>query len=203
MKSKFCKQRRDMLKGTATLAGATAVVALSGGVKTFAQSLDTEKGIPVAGDKLAYTGGPKKGQQVAVADIVAGARPVQAVALDPKTGKPRMHEGDSDKATVLIYRAAPDKIPADMKSMTTGGVMAYSAVCTHFGCILTDWNATKHWFQCPCHDATFDPLNDGENTGGARTRALPEVPIKAVNGKLVVAGQPTSYIGVKRGGMPG
>jgi rieske iron-sulfur protein len=198
MKAKFCKQRRDLLKGTATVACASAVVALGGGVKAFAQGDAQDKGVPIAGDPLIYLDGCKKGQEVAEADVVLNARALIVVAQDPSTGKPRENDGDTDKATVLLYRAAPDKIPATMSDGTVNGIVCYSDVCTHLGCMLTDWNA-KNEPQCPCHDATFNLLNEGENTGGATCRPLPQIPIKAVNGKLVVAGKPTGYIGVKRG----
>jgi rieske iron-sulfur protein len=200
MKSKFCKERRDLLKGTATVACASAVVALGGGTKAFAQGAGKEKGIPVAGDPLIYLDGAKKGQPVAVADVVKDAPAIMVVAQDPATGKPRMHEGDSDKASVLLYRVDPSKISEGTKATdTVDGIVCYSAVCTHLGCMLVDWHAETKEPICPCHDAQFDLLDEGKNTAGARTRALPQIPIKAVNGNLVVDGEPTGYIGVKRG----
>jgi Rieske Fe-S protein len=52
---------------------------------------------------------------------------------------------------------------------------------------------------CPCHDAIFDPLQGGKNTGGATSRTLPHFPIKSDGGKIVVSDVPSSYVGVKRG----
>ena len=36
-----------------------------------------------------------------------------------------------------------------------GSFTAFSAACTHMGCI-TDWNASQHTFDCPCHNGRFD-----------------------------------------------
>jgi Rieske Fe-S protein len=72
-------------------------------------------------------------------------------------------------------------------------------VCPHLGCLLADWDASGKRFKCPCHDATFDPLKEGQNVSGPKVRELPYIPINAVDGKLVVAAKPTGYIGVKRG----
>jgi len=78
-----------------------------------------------------------------------------------------------------------------------GNIVCYSAVCTHLGCMLTDFSP-KNEFMCPCHDATFDPLHAGANTGGATSRPLPILPIRVADGKLVVADKFIGYVGVKR-----
>jgi rieske iron-sulfur protein len=94
----------------------------------------------------------------------------------------------------------PAKLAGDMKVDTVDGVMAYSAVCPHLGCLLSNWDAATRQFACPCHDATFDPLKEGENTGGPATRTLPHIPLKAqADGKLEVSAQIVGWIGVKRG----
>jgi len=200
MKSKFSKQRRDLLKGTCTLAAASAVVSLGGvTTKAFAQGTQS-KGVPVAGDPLIYFDGDKKGQDVAVADVVKDAPAIIVVAKDPATGKPREVDGDPDKAKVLLYRSSPEKISEETKSEgIVDGIVCYSAVCTHLGCMLDDWNKELQEPMCPCHDATFSLLEAGKNTGGATSRSLPQIPIKDEGGKLVVAGKPSGYVGVKRG----
>ena len=86
-----------------------------------------------------------------------------------------------------------------MKGDTVEGISCYSAVCPHLGCLLADWDASGKLFKCPCHEATFDPVKEGQNISGPHVREIPYIPIKAVDGKLVVAGKPTGYIGVKRG----
>jgi Rieske Fe-S protein len=199
MKSKFSKERRDVLKTGCTLAGATALGAVGGSLNAFAAggrgTQPQPPGAPERHDELVYADGPKKGQDVMVADIVADAPPVTAQAKDPASGKIR----DSEKAMVLLYRtSAPDKIAVDIRGDTFEGILAYSALCTHQGCQLTDWDAAGKQFSCPCHKGTFDPLQGGTNTGGQKTRDLPQIPVKGEEGKLIVSDAIMSWIGVKR-----
>jgi rieske iron-sulfur protein len=198
MKSDFSEDRRDMLKSTCTLVGATALVSVGGSVSAFAAGgampQSQASNVPKTGDTFVFTDGPQKGQPVSVKDVVVDAPPITVQAWDTAAGAVR----DSDNSTVLLYRVAPEKIPADLLPDTVEGVMAYSAVCTHLGCMLANWDPSKQ-FICPCHDALFDPLQNGKNTGGATSRTLPQFPLKAVDGKLVVADKPSGYVGVKRG----
>jgi rieske iron-sulfur protein len=196
MKSKFSKERRDVLKGACVMAGATALVSIGGSVPAFAQE---QKDVPQAGDVFVFTSGPKKGSIVMVNDVVLNANPLSVQAATPD-GKPR----EGDNCTALLYRVATAKVPSDMTSDTVDGVMAYSAVCTHQGCMLTDLHqpddaVNAFGFICPCHDAIFDPLQDGKNVAGAVSRTLPHFPIKSDGGKIVVSDAPSGYVGVKRG----
>lgn len=200
--SKFSQERRDALKSTCRLVTVTALASCAG-VRAFAAGgampLPQSKGVPQVGDTFVFSAGPNKGKGVMVADVALDARPLMAVAQDPSTGKLEEDAGDTDHATVLLYRVAPDSYPADMKGDTVEGISCYSAMCTHLGCLLSDWDASGKLFKCPCHDATFDPVKEGQNISGPRSREIPHIPIKAVDGKLVVAAKPTGYIGVKRG----
>ncbi len=49
-------------------------------------------------------------------------------------------------------------------STPTSGVKAYSAVCTHLGCIV-DYDATSSQIVCPCHDGHFNPASGGVVSG--------------------------------------
>jgi rieske iron-sulfur protein len=194
--SKFSKERRDVLKGACVLAGATAVVTIGGSVPAFAD----QKDVPQVGDVFVFTDGAKKGQVVMAADIPVDLTKVVTVQAATPDGKPR----EGDNYTVVLFRCAPDQVPADMKSETVDGIMAYSAVCTHQGCMMTEVHQKSEAVNafgiiCPCHDAIFDPLQDGKNTGGAVSRVLPHFPIKSDGGKLVVSDAPSGYVGVKRG----
>ena len=198
MSTQFNEQRRDLLRSTCTLAGAAAVVSVGWILRAFAAGgampTPQARGIPLAGDVFVFTEGPNKDNVVMVNNVVATAPPLIVQAKDP-AGAMR----ESDNSTVLLYRVSPDKISADMKADTVEGIMAYSAVCTHLGCMLSNWDAATKQFLCPCHDALFDPLKEGANTGGATSRTLPHFPVKSVDGKLVVADKPSGYVGVKRG----
>ncbi len=53
------------------------------------------------------------------------------------------------------------------------GVTAFSAICTHLGCIVA-WDATAKTIHCPCHDGQFNPAN------GAVISGPPPSPLPAV-----------------------
>lgn len=56
---------------------------------------------------------------------------------------------------------------------TEGGVKAYSAVCTHLGCIV-GYDSTIAHIVCPCHDGHFNPAS------GAVISGPPPQPLKPV-----------------------
>ena len=47
---------------------------------------------------------------------------------------------------------------------TTAGVKAYSAVCTHLGCIV-GYDSTLGHIVCPCHDGHFNSTSGGVISG--------------------------------------
>ncbi len=53
---------------------------------------------------------------------------------------------------------------------TTAGVKAYSAICTHLGCIVA-WDGAVNLIVCPCHDGRFNP------TTGAVVSGPPPAPL--------------------------
>lgn len=69
---------------------------------------------------------------------------------------------------------------------TPQGLRAFSAVCTHFACIVK-WEAAKGQIYCPCHDGYFDPL-DGHVVSGPPPLALTPIPVNIVNNEIFVGG---------------
>jgi Rieske Fe-S protein len=197
MDSKFIQGRRDLLKSSCVLAGTAALITAGGSLPAYAEP---QKDAPQIGDVFVFASGPKKGSVVMVDDVVLDANPLSVVAKDPNGA---VREGDN--FTALLYRVAKDKVPADMAADTVGGLMAYSAMCTHQGCVMTDLHkpidAVDHAFGfiCPCHDAIFDPLQEGKNTGGATSATLAYFPIKSDGGKIVISGLPSAHVGIKKG----
>ncbi|MFF5568684.1 Rieske (2Fe-2S) protein [Streptomyces sp. NPDC012623] len=63
-----------------------------------------------------------------------------------------------------------------------GQYKAFSAQCTHAGCLLGKLEGTVG--DCPCHGSKFD-VTTGEVLHGPATAPLPEVPVTAAGGKLV------------------
>jgi nitrite reductase/ring-hydroxylating ferredoxin subunit len=54
-----------------------------------------------------------------------------------------------------------------------GGVKAFSAVCTHLGCIV-GYDSTSKQIICPCHDGHFNPIS------GAVISGPPPAPLKPI-----------------------
>lgn len=63
------------------------------------------------------------------------------------------------------------------------GFRAFSAVCTHLGC-LVKWDAPKGEFLCPCHAAVFD--KDGRVVSGPPPAPLPEFAVIEMDEKVFV-----------------
>ncbi|MCB5166805.1 Rieske (2Fe-2S) protein [Streptomyces bambusae] len=63
-----------------------------------------------------------------------------------------------------------------------GQYKAFSAQCTHAGCVLDKIEDGEG--NCPCHRSRFD-VTTGKVIQGPATDPLPAVPVKAVGGKLI------------------
>ena len=68
---------------------------------------------------------------------------------------------------------------------TQDGLKAYSAVCTHFACIVM-WNPEINQIACPCHAGFFDPL-DGSVISGPPPIGLEKLHIDNLNGEIYVS----------------
>ena len=60
---------------------------------------------------------------------------------------------------------------------------AFSAICTHLGC-LVDWRKDQKDLFCPCHGGRFDL--EGKVIGGPPPRPLPNYPVAVKDGELEV-----------------
>ncbi|MEV6674144.1 Rieske (2Fe-2S) protein [Streptomyces sp. NPDC051162] len=63
-----------------------------------------------------------------------------------------------------------------------GEYKAFSAVCTHAGCVVDKIEDGK--ISCPCHGSKFDPAT-GKVLQGPAGAPLPTVPVKLADGKLI------------------
>lgn len=64
-----------------------------------------------------------------------------------------------------------------------GTLVAFSAVCTHMGCIV-QWQKDKQYFLCPCHGGHFN--SDGIVTAGPPPKPLPKIPFSVADGTITV-----------------
>lgn len=64
-----------------------------------------------------------------------------------------------------------------------GDLVAFSAVCTHLGCIV-QWEKDKQDFLCPCHGGHFSA--DGAVTAGPPPRPLKKLPFSVAGGSITI-----------------
>lgn len=152
---------------------------------------------PTRGDRLVVAGADGTPRPLTVADIKPGSKPVLAFPYDPVSKQVR---DGSRFNKVLLVRLEPAGIDGATKSRAAEGVMAFSAVCTHQGCDVTEWVDADKAVMCFCHFSRFDPARGGQVVAGPAPRPLPALPLTVDRGQLAVAGPFTSAPGVKAAG---
>lgn len=69
---------------------------------------------------------------------------------------------------------------------TPSGLFASHALCTHGGADLCDGYFDGHVIECPLHQGAFD-VRDGRPVAAPATRALRQVAVRVVDGRVQVA----------------
>ena len=83
--------------------------------------------------------------------------------IDPETSTVR---DGSRLNKVLLLRLDPEGFDPETKEHAADGVVAYSAVCVHTGCDVTEWHPDQQLLVCPCHYSTFAP-KEGQRSSPA------------------------------------
>ena len=99
---------------------------------------------------------------------------------------------------VVLIRLDTSGLTEETVARAADGIVAYSAVCTHEGCDISDWNEEGQRLVCPCHDSEFDPSDNGRATEGPARRRLAALPLEIVNGTLMAAGGFVGRVGFQR-----
>ena len=173
--------RRAMLTGAVALA--LAPLATMGDSAFAADGARSNK--PLPGDKIAFMTGDRKGQEIKPEDVVVGEVPTLAYPMDPVTGK--VYESRANLLTLV--RLKPEDIGPTSRPNAAEGIMAFSALCTHYGCPVNALDLTKTQMVCTCHGSVFDPANKGVVTKGPAVRRLAMLPLGITDGTLMIAGK--------------
>jgi Rieske Fe-S protein len=156
---------------------------------------DTATARPQEGDLLVRSGDASK-TPLAPRDILAGAAQTMAWAMGPVS---RTVRSGSRLNQILLVRLDPEKLAAETRSRAADGVVAYTSICPHTGCDVDEWSAAEQLLSCPCHFSTFDPKDGGRVVDGPAPRMLPALPLKIVDGTLVVAKPFTARVTFEKG----
>lgn len=147
---------------------------------------------PQPGDQLVFEEGPNQGELVRPELLELEQRPVSAMAREPET---EVIRDGSRLNRVMITRIDAEKMTARYQGNAAEGVIAYSAVCTHTGCDVINWDAGELNMACPCHESQFDIYDGGKVVGGPAPRPLAMLPLELVDGIVTVAAEFRGRVG--------
>ncbi|WP_454630622.1 QcrA and Rieske domain-containing protein [Bradyrhizobium cenepequi] len=150
---------------------------------------------PQPGDLLVFTSGDRREQIIRPDDLTIGAPPTLAFPMDPASRSVR--DGSRINMIVLI-RVDSNEIAEADRGRAADGIVAFSAICTHYGCPVTGLDQTAKNLACKCHGSIFDPRNNAEVVGGPAPRRLAALPLKLEKDELKVAGGFSGAVGQQR-----
>jgi rieske iron-sulfur protein len=150
---------------------------------------------PKIGDLFVKAGDTAK-TPLTPGDIAAGAPQTLAWPMDPSDGTVR---SGSRLNQVALLRLDPQSLSPETRARAADGIVAYTAICTHTGCEVDDWEPAGRLLACQCHSSQFDPRDGAKVVDGPAPRPLPALPLKVVDGKLVVAQPFTAPIAFEKG----
>jgi len=146
-----------------------------------------------AGDRLVFALGQIAGDPIRPDSFVLN----EAILAFPQ-GKEKNHEN-----LIILLKMDPTSFkPPTRVEWTVGGIIAYSAICTHLGCHVRFSEepmagAPFHHIHCPCHAGLFDATRGAIVVGGPPRRPLPQLAIGlGEGGEIVAAGSFTEPVGV-------
>jgi len=168
-------------------------VGLYGPFATMGQPAERKR--PQVGDQLIYDAGPNFGELIKIEDLVINAPPIAAFAREPVD---QIVRDGSRLNRVMVVRLDPASINDKTRKHAAQGVMAYSAVCTHTGCDVFDWNKDELRMVCPCHGSEFDVHNAAHVATGPAPRPLAILPLSVEAGQLTVSGAFTRRVGFQQ-----
>lgn len=130
---------------------------------------------PQPGDQIVFRFGDRVGQAVKPSDVPGGAELLQVISKDANTGV--LRDGSRLNGVNLV-KVDENAVDEQTRPFVLEGVIAYSSVCTHQGCDLTQWVLDTTTFKCYCHYSEFDATKLGEPNHGPAKRRLAVLPLK-------------------------
>ena len=176
------------------LLGPALALALGAPVRASAQAgaKPPEELRPQPGDRLVFAFGLRGGEALRAEELAMGAAPVAAFPMDPDTGVVR---NGSRLNRVMVVRLDPAALSAKTARGAADGIVAYSAVCTHTGCEISEWRGEMRRLVCPCHDSEFETADGARVMSGPAPKPLAMLPLDIAGSELRVARGFTRRVG--------
>lgn len=153
---------------------------------------------PRIDDILVFAFGEREGEAIHPGDLVPGAQQVIAWPKDPVAQTVR---NGTRLNQIIVVRLNPEWLSEETKARSVEGIVAYSGICSHTGCDVTDWDDEVNRFQCPCHESQFDPADSARVVGGPAPWQLAALPLSLSDGQLTVAGEFEGRVGFQQPGL--
>jgi ubiquinol-cytochrome c reductase iron-sulfur subunit len=73
------------------------------------------------------------------------------------------------------FEVKPEREGWNIDLGAQGNIVAFSKICTHAGCPASLYDTQRKQLICPCHQSTFDVLEDCKPVFGPAPRSLPQL----------------------------
>ena len=163
-------------------------------VRAAVAQSDATRDRPKEGDLLVRVGAAEP-SPLAADSIPLDAGQVMAWPMDPVE---HIVRDGSRLNKVLLVRLSPDTMESTTRERAADGVVAYSAICPHAGCEVTNWSVEGDRLACPCHDSQYDPKAGARLISGPSPRGLAALPLRITDGKLTVARPFIGRLGIQQ-----
>lgn len=100
---------------------------------------------------------------------------------------------DDASSAAVVLNIGTDRIAARQGqggfAMPSGPntIVCFSKICTHAGCAVSLFNVLTMQLICPCHQSTFNVLQDAKPVFGPASRPLPQLPLGVTGDGYLVA----------------
>lgn len=133
------------------------------------------------GDQMVYAEGSRQGSLLRASEFQVG---------DAVLAYPQGKSGNQANIVQLIRLKETEFKPPIRKELTDQGFVAYSAVCTHLGCIIS-WvkspqDPAASYTECYCHNSIFDPAQGARVVGGPAPIPLAQIGVKVSKDGVLV-----------------
>jgi ubiquinol-cytochrome c reductase iron-sulfur subunit len=119
----------------------------------------------------------RPGRRLVTADGVPVTRDVLA-AGGTLVAFPEGHTDAANSQIALFHFVGGEFKPQPgRETWSPEGFVAYSRLCTHVGCAVSQYLDEAQVLACPCHQSTFDLLDGARPVSGPAGRSLPQLPL--------------------------